>query len=82
LELDGSWLDVVKDRDELVAAVGRTVGSSGATGYGLRPRDRMPVYIGALTCLGWPAGLVWIKRRYRSIDTDCNATPGPGTPAT
>ena len=33
----------------------------------------MPIDIRDLTCFGRPARLVWIKRRWRCVDADCDA---------
>ena len=36
-------------------------------------QDRRPVHLRDLPCFGRPARLVWIKRRWRCPDTDCDA---------
>jgi zinc-finger of transposase IS204/IS1001/IS1096/IS1165 len=36
-------------------------------------QDRMPVEIRDLACFGRPARLVWHKRRWRCVDTDCES---------
>jgi len=59
----------------LVVTVETTAKVVGCTRCGVRAeaQDGMPIDIRDLTCLGRPARLVWIKRRWRCVDADCDA---------
>lgn len=60
---------------ELVVTMETTADLVGCTSCGVRAQaqDRMPVAVRDLSCFGRPARLVWIKRRWRCIDADCEA---------
>jgi transposase len=76
LGLDGfRVLDVTEGPDELVVTVESTVQLVGCGRCGVRAeaQDRTPIDIRDLTCVGRPARLVWIKRRWRCVDPDCEA---------
>ena len=68
-------LAVVEGSDELVVTVESMTTVVGCARCGVRAeaQDRMPIDIRDLTCFGRPARLVWIKRRWRCIDADCDA---------
>jgi transposase len=68
-------LDVVEGPAELVVTVESTAKVVGCSRCGVRAeaQDRMPIDIRDLTCFGRPARLVWIKRRWRCVDADCDA---------
>ena len=76
LGLDGfRVLDVTETPDELVVtveSVDQVVGC-GQCGVRAEAQDRMPIDIRDLTCFGRPARLMWIKRRWRCTDADCDA---------
>ena len=77
-------LDVTEGPDELVVTVesdARVVGCS-RCGVPAEAQDRMPIDIRDLSCFGRPARLVWIKRRWRCTDADCDARLGRSTPIT
>ncbi len=76
LGLDGFVvLAVTEGPDELVVTVETTASIVGCTRCGTRAQahDRMPIDIRDLTCFGRPARLVWIKRRWRCVEADCDA---------
>ena len=76
LGLDGfRVLEVIEGTDELVVTVESAVQLVGCSRCGVRAeaQDRMPIDIRDLTCFGRPARLVWIKRRWRCVDADCDA---------
>jgi transposase len=68
-------LDVAEGPEELVVTVESTAQVVGCSSCGVRAeaQDRMPIDIRDLTCFGRPARLVWIKRRWRCVDADCDA---------
>jgi len=68
-------LAVAEGPDELVVTVETTADLVGCTSCGVRAQaqDRMSVAVRDLSCFGRPARLVWIKRRWRCIDADCEA---------
>jgi transposase len=76
LGLDGfTVLEVAEGPAELVItieSVAQVVGC-GRCGVRAEAQDRMPIDIRDLTCFGRPARLVWIKRRWRCVDADCDA---------
>ena len=76
LGLDGFVvLAVTESTNELVVTVETTASIVGCTRCGTRAEahDRMRIDIRDLTCFGRPARLVWIKRRWRCVDADCDA---------
>ena len=76
LGLDGFVvLAVTESTDELVVTVETTASIVGCTRCGTRAEahDRMRIDIRDLSCFGRPARLVWIKRRWRCVDADCDA---------
>jgi hypothetical protein len=76
LGLDGfSVLAVSEGPEELVITVETAAQLVGCGRCGTRAeaQDHMPIDIRDLTCFGRPARLVWIKRRWRCTDADCDA---------
>ncbi len=76
LGLDGFVvLAVTESTDELVVTVETTASIVGCTRCGTRAEahDRMRIDIRDLSCFGRPARLVWIKRRWRCVEVDCDA---------
>jgi transposase len=76
LGLDGfTVLEVTEGSDELVVTIESVTPSVGCGRCGVRAeaQDRMPIDIRDLTCFGRPARLVWIKRRWRCREGDCDA---------
>ncbi len=76
LGLDGfRVLAVDEDPAEVVVTVETVAGLVGCGRCGVRAQaqDRMPVHIRDLACFGRPARLVWIKRRWRCVEPDCDA---------
>ncbi len=76
LGLDGfRVLEVTEDPAELVVVVETEAQVVGCRSCGVRaqPQDRMRIDIRDLTCFGRPARLVWIKRRWRCVEVDCDA---------
>ena len=76
LGLDGfKVLDVVEADGELTVTVETVVVSAGCPSCGVRAeaQDRRPVTYRDLECFGRPVRLVWIKRRWRCRDGDCEA---------
>lgn len=75
LGLDGFRVrDVVESAaGELTVTVETTVVVAGCPGCGVRAesQDRMEVTYRDLECFGRPVRLVWIKRRWRCRDRDC-----------
>ncbi len=68
-------LEVSEGAAELVITIetdARVVGC-GRCGVRAEAQDRMRIDIRDLTCFGRPARLVWIKRRWRCVDADCDA---------
>ena len=84
LGLDGfRVLDVDETPDEVIVTVETTTDVVGCSSCGVRARakDRVRVEIRDLPCFGRPARLVWMKRRWRCADPDCDAktwTEGSG----
>lgn len=76
LGLDGfRVLEVVEDPAEVVITVETTAVVVGCAGCGTRAesQDRVRVAVRDLACFGRPARLVWVKRRWRCRDGDCDA---------
>lgn len=76
LGLDGfRVLDVDETPDEVTVTVETTTDVVGCSSCGVRARakDRVRVDIRDLPCFGRPARLVWMKRRWRCADPDCDA---------
>jgi transposase len=76
LGLDGfRVLEVSEGPAEVVVTVETAVALVGCRRCGVRAeaQDRMPIHIRDLACFGRPARLVWIKRRWRCGDPDCDA---------
>ena len=76
LGLDGfRVLEVTEEPAELVVVVETEAQVVGCRSCGVRaqPQDRMRIDIRDLTCFGRPARLVWIKRRWRCVEVDCDA---------
>ena len=71
----GSGYQVDEGPDELVVTVESTARVVGCSRCGVRAeaQDRMPIDIRDLSCFGRPARLVWVKRRWRCVDADCDA---------
>ncbi len=75
LGLDGfRVLEVSEEPAEVVVTVETVAGLVGCGRCGVRAQaqDRMPVHIRDLACFGRPARLVWIKRRWRCVEPDCD----------
>ena len=68
-------LEVVETAVEVIVTVETTADFTGCRRCGVRAeaQDRRPVHIRDLPCFGRPARLVWIKRRWRCPDIDCDA---------
>lgn len=68
-------LDVTEGPGELVVTVESRPQVVGCSDCGVRAeaQDRTPIDIRDLTCFGRPARLVWVKRRWRCPDADCDA---------
>jgi Transposase/zinc-finger of transposase IS204/IS1001/IS1096/IS1165 len=68
-------LDAVETDAEVVVTVETIVDFTGCGRCGVRAesQDRMPVHLRDLPCFGRQARLVWIKRRWRCPDSDCDA---------
>jgi transposase len=76
LGLDGfRVLEVTEGPSELVVTVESVAQTVGCRRCGVRAeaQDRMRIDIRDLTCFGRPARLVWIKRRWRCVEVDCDA---------
>jgi len=76
LGLDGfRVLEVTESDRELVIRIETVTEFVGCRRCGVRAeaQDRMPVDIRDLACFGRPTRLVWIKRRWRCSDGDCEA---------
>ena len=67
-------LDVIEGAEELVVTVESDAQVVGCSSCGVRAeaQDRTPIDIRDLTCFGRPARLVWITRRWRCTDADCD----------
>jgi len=75
LGLDGfRVLEVTETPSEVVVTVETTVEIVGCSACGVRAeaKDRLRVEIRDLPCFGRPARLVWLKRRWRCADPDCD----------
>jgi transposase len=68
LEVTESYVEVVIDIETPEDVVG-----CGRCGTRAEAQDRMPVEIRDLACFGRAARLVWHKRRWRCVDSDCEA---------
>jgi len=68
-------LEVSEGPAELVITIESEAEMVGCGRCGVRAeaQDRMRIDIRDLTCFGRPARLVWIKRRWRCTDGDCDA---------
>jgi transposase len=68
-------LEVHETRVEVIVTVETTADFTGCGRCGVRAeaQDRRRVHIRDLPCFGRPARLVWIKRRWRCPDRDCDA---------
>ena len=68
-------LDVVEAPEQLVVTVESKARVVGCSQCGVRAEAqlRMPIDVHGLMCFGRPARLVWIERRWRSTDADCEA---------
>ena len=68
-------LDVAEGPEALVVTVESKARVVGCSHCGVRAEAQapMPIDIRDLTCFGRPARLVWIKRRWRCVDVDCDA---------
>lgn len=66
-------LDVDETDGEMTVTVETTADRVGCPGCGVRAvaQDRMPVMFRDLECFGRPVRLVWVKRRWRCADPDC-----------
>jgi transposase len=76
LGLDGfQILEVHETSDELIINIETksTVVGCPVCGVRAQAKDRMRVDIRDLPCFGRPARLVWMKRRWRCSDSDCDA---------
>jgi transposase len=76
LGLDGfRVLEVTESIEELVIWIETVAELVGCDGCGVRAeaQDRMRVDIRDLACFGRPVRLVWIKRRWRCVEVDCEA---------
>lgn len=76
LGLDGfRVLEVTESIDELVVWIETDAELVGCGGCGVRAeaQDRMRVDIRDLASFGRPVRLVWIKRRWRCVEVDCDA---------
>ena len=76
LGLDGfRVLDVDETPAEVAVTVETTVALVGCATCGVRAeaQDRLRVDMRDLPCFGRPARLVWMKRRWRCADPDCEA---------
>jgi transposase len=74
LGLDGfRVLEVVEMPEELVVTIETIAAVVGCSGCGTRAeaQDRVTVAIRDLPCFGRPARLVWVKRRWRCREADC-----------
>jgi transposase IS204/IS1001/IS1096/IS1165 family protein len=68
-------LEVVESTVDVIVTVETTADFTGCRRCGVlaEAQDRRPVHIRDLPCFGGPARLVWIKRRWRCPDADCDA---------
>ena len=76
LGLDGFCVLTVEETSgEIIVTVETTAGIVGCSTCGVRAeaQDRLRVDIRDLPCFGRPARLVWMKRRWRCADADCEA---------
>jgi len=76
LGLDGFWVLAVSETpDEVCITVETTTDVVGCARCGVRAlaNERKRVDIRDLPCFGRPARLIWLKRRWRCADFDCEA---------
>jgi transposase len=76
LGLDGfTVLAVAEGPSEMVVTIETTADGAGCSQCGVRAEahDRLRVDIRDLPCFGRPARLVWLKRRWRCRQVDCEA---------
>ena len=76
LGLDGfRVLTVMEGPAEMVVTIETLADWAGCSGCGVRAEahDRLRVDIRDLLCFGRPARLVWLKRRWRCRQVDCEA---------
>jgi hypothetical protein len=68
-------LEVHETTVEVIVTVETTADFTGCHRRGVRAeaQDRRRVHLRDLPCFGRPARLVWIKRRWRCSDPDCDA---------
>jgi transposase len=68
-------LDVEEHPEELVITIESMVDATGCEACGVQAvaHERRRVPIRDLPCFGRPTRLIWIKRRWRCRDTDCEA---------
>jgi transposase len=68
-------LEVSETDDELTVRVETTLTTAGCGGCGTRAvaHERREVAVRDLACFGRPTRLVWVKRRWRCPDRDCDA---------
>ena len=68
-------LEVDERDDEVVVTIETDADLVGCARCGVRAeaQDRIPIAVRDLACFGRPARLVWIKRRWRCVDRDCDA---------
>ncbi len=68
-------LEVREGPAEVVVTIETVATLVGCESCGVRAeaQDRMAIDIRDLACFGRPARLVWIKRRWRCVDPDCEA---------
>jgi transposase len=68
-------LEVHETTAEVIVTVETTADFTGCRRCGVRAeaQDRRRVHLRDLPCFGRPARLVWIKRRWRCPDPDCDA---------
>lgn len=68
-------LDVTETFEEMTVEIETTAdrAACSACGTWAEPHERKAVDIRDLPCFGRPARLVWRKRRWRCVDTDCEA---------
>ena len=74
LQLPGfKILDVKHDPEEMILTVETTASVVGCSECGTRakPHERRAVSIRDLSCFGRATRLIWVKRRWRCPDADC-----------
>ncbi len=83
LGLDGFRVLTVSETAEEVTITVETIGGvvgCGRCGTRAESQDRVAVAIRDLACFGRPTRLVWVKRRWRCRELDCEPRRGPSTP--